>query len=684
MMEDCGPLSFGSSSMDEEFHSCCEEYDDWQDAEESLSEETSEDNEEFVFKKSEVNEAEVVAYSLRTSNMQGEDNDQSMRMALGYDESSVPFSNGHEEFVLECSVSSPEGNNEAISHLNLTLPQCHKENLPISSLRLFEDVDPECLLRLVEEHERDVSECLVRLVENHERDILECSLLSQDHGEDVSDGSVGFSEDCEGVSECSLILSESHESFCSEFCLFSDDHEEEDDGLVLRVFSKGVSAYGDSGLSSGVSGIGVIMEKSHGFTFLQVQKKLNFFVEESIAEHLALMEGLLVALQKGCRKVLSFTDSKELYHLIAKRDSVEDRLLIAFRERIQELADKFESFVLRLVSRSETAKPLQLAREAAGILGQFIKCPACGEDKHQSKMIGLECSHKVCVDCINTYIENKWQSSQIPIKCPDLKCKYSIPNSKCRSFLPSTSFDSLERAMETKAQNCLRIYCPFPDCSILLSHRRSSPLWEASLVQSNNNCIECHKCCRLVCMRCREPWHPSLSCEEFQNLPSEERDAGDVTLHQLGHSISWRVCSQCRQIIELAEGCYQVTCWCGHEFCFSCGLEYLNGVQTCPCLPSDDSCASSPAHSEPETELWSWEFSNPLPETVDGYSEQEKTQLALIQRFLTGGISLENHFCSPTPSPDSYLDIIKDLNQLPWLESFVSVISDNYQEDHLY
>jgi hypothetical protein len=77
-----------------------------------------------------------------------------------------------------------------------------------------------------------------------------------------------------------------------------------------------------------------------------------------------------------------------------------------------------------------------------------------------------------------------------------------------------------------------------------------------------------------------------------------------------------------------------------------------------------------------------------MPTAIEGYSEQERSQLALIQRFLAGGFSLggDHHpsQSSPPRCADSYVaDTMKDLHQLPWLERFVSVISDSYNDDYV-
>lgn len=125
---------------------------------------------------------------------------------------------------------------------------------------------------------------------------------------------------------------------------------------------------------------------------------------------------------------------------------------------------------------------------------------------------------------------------------------------------------------------------------------------------------------------------------------------------------------------------------CGHEFCYSCGADYRDGQQTCRCAFWDDDCSEEiEAYPTQQLEQWAWDSFESLPMTMDAYSDQERSQLALIQRFLAGGFSLNepNPYQPPPQCTDSYADAMKDLHQLPWLERFVSVISDNYYEDYI-
>ncbi|KAK3029699.1 hypothetical protein RJ639_039833 [Escallonia herrerae] len=373
---------------------------------------------------------------------------------------------------------------------------------------------------------------------------------------------------------------------------------------------------------------------------------------------------------------------------------LESPLLMALKQRIIEYVSDLECFVLKVVRNVDLERPEQLAQVAIGIVSfpfngddALVHCSICCEEKLASMMITLKCRHKFCSHCMKTYVDGRIQSSQVPIRCPAVKCKYFISTSECKIFLPVTSYESLEGALtEADVPNSDHIYCPFPDCSALLDPCECLSTWPSSSSQSDDSCVECSVCRRFICMECGVPWHSLMRCEDYQNLPFEERDTSDVTLHRLAKIESRRRCQQCRRMIELTHSCYHVTCRCGHKFCYSCGAEYRDGQQTCQCAsweeePSEDVVT----HPAQQFEQWAWESFGSLSTMMDAYSEQERSQLALIQRFLAGGFGLSDHHPhqSPPRCTDSYVDAMKDLHQLPWLERFVSVISDNYADDYV-
>ncbi|KAL3522986.1 hypothetical protein ACH5RR_015820 [Cinchona calisaya] len=477
--------------------------------------------------------------------------------------------------------------------------------------------------------------------------------------------------------------------------LVKEDCEGDDlDEFSAKLYFKGVSvaAPGESG--SGFSGIGVIMKRSASASPIQVQKKLDFFVEESVANYLALLDGLVEAKQNKIMKVFAFTDSKILYEQAMHGERLEDPLLMALKQRILEHTSDLEAFTLDLVPAFDLQKALGLAQVAIGVISFPAKemeltrsCSICCDEKLASMMITMKCSHKFCSHCMKKYVEGKILSSQVPVRCPQVKCKYYLSAIECKAFLPVISYESFEKALaEANIPNSDKIYCPYPNCSVLLDPNECLSSRASSSSNSESNCVECPVCQRFICVDCGVPWHSSTTCEEYQGLPLEERDASDITLHRLAQNKRWRRCQQCRRMIELTHGCYHMTCcWCGHEFCYSCGAEYNDGEQTCQCTFWDEDYSRDLLmHPSQEYEHWAWDSFESLPLMMDAYSDQERSQLELIQRFLAGGFSLTDPHPdqSPPHCTDTYADTMKDLHQLPWLERFVSVISDDFYEDY--
>ncbi|CAN0854980.1 hypothetical protein LINGRAHAP2_LOCUS6080 [Linum grandiflorum] len=370
--------------------------------------------------------------------------------------------------------------------------------------------------------------------------------------------------------------------------------EEGVDGLsVVKMYFKGVSI-----TEAGESGIGVVMERK-GEVVYQVQKKLDFYVDSSVADYLALMEGLIEAVKKNdISHVYAYTDSSLLYNQITLGEKLEIPLISALRERIMELGGDLETFSLKLVPSCDLERPLRLALIAVGIVSfpadGHDNCSMCRQDKMSPMMITIKCCHKFCSHCMRTYVEDKLLSSQVPIRCPEPGCKYYISVSEGQSFLTHASY------------------------------------------------------------------------EPFMKAQSEARIC----------------CQQCRGMIELTQDCCHMTCWCSNELCYSCGSEYRDGQQSCQCglWEEDNNTDDSVTRSVQVSEQWAWETFNTMPILTDAYSDQERSQLALIQRFLSGGFSLSDHDHPPDSPPRCTVDIMKDLQPFPWLERFMSVISDDYND----
>eukprot|EP00252_Welwitschia_mirabilis_P013579 TRINITY_DN2986_c0_g1_i1.p1 TRINITY_DN2986_c0_g1~~TRINITY_DN2986_c0_g1_i1.p1 ORF type:complete len:220 (-),score=28.76 TRINITY_DN2986_c0_g1_i1:183-842(-) len=201
------------------------------------------------------------------------------------------------------------------------------------------------------------------------------------------------------------------------------------------------------------------------------------------------------------------------------------------------------------------------------------------------------------------------------------------------------------------------------------------------LEDSKLRCVECPECHRLFCAECAVPWHSSMTCEEYQSLPADERNSDDVTLHRLAQNRRWRRCQECRRMIELTQGCFHMTCWCGHEFCYACGAEYRNKQQTCQCAYWDEHNIINPPRPN---ELSDWTYFN---QYFYNGADHEQSQLALLQRFLSEDFMFNNNLQTPSRSnhhEQPLENTIDDLHQVPFLGSFVSAISDTSYEHFPY
>lgn len=78
------------------------------------------------------------------------------------------------------------------------------------------------------------------------------------------------------------------------------------------------------------------------------------------AEYHALIRGLEVASEKGCTEVEARGDSQLVVKQVRDEWSVNEPKLRPLRERVQELADGFEDFEIRHVSRDENREADEL------------------------------------------------------------------------------------------------------------------------------------------------------------------------------------------------------------------------------------------------------------------------------------------------------------------------------------
>lgn len=189
------------------------------------------------------------------------------------------------------------------------------------------------------------------------------------------------------------------------------------------------------------------------------------------------------------------------------------------------------------------------------------ECVSCLDDFPQGTGVRVVC-HNYCNDCFVRLITTACQNElQWPPKC----CLSEIPASLVKKNIPSSlkkTYD--ERLTEWELPVSERIYCYRSDCSLFIRPKRLSPG------------VNLGKCDRghWTCTICRGERHAGRDCPQDQEM---------ALTNQMAEEEGWMRCFNCHALVEHGEACQHMTCRCGTDFCYVCGLVW----RTCNCTMLD-------------------------------------------------------------------------------------------------
>ncbi|ELR05191.1 hypothetical protein VC83_01825 [Pseudogymnoascus destructans] len=187
-------------------------------------------------------------------------------------------------------------------------------------------------------------------------------------------------------------------------------------------------------------------------------------------------------------------------------------------------------------------------------------CEACGGEKNIEDLGCGPCGHEYCRDCLQDLVKAAiTDQSLFPPRC----CRQPIPLETIRSLLTSELVHAfIDKKIESDTPN--KTYCSVQTCSAFI---RSANI--------ANNVGTCLKCDSKTCTLCKEAAHGRGECPsdpEFQQILEMVRENG------------WQRCYMCSSVVELNYGCNHITCRCGTEFCYLCGLRW----KSCTCAQWDE------------------------------------------------------------------------------------------------
>ncbi|KAL1562141.1 RBR-type E3 ubiquitin transferase [Salvia divinorum] len=180
---------------------------------------------------------------------------------------------------------------------------------------------------------------------------------------------------------------------------------------------------------------------------------------------------------------------------------------------------------------------------------QNFTCEICIEPTRLSQKFGHDNDsvHNICFMCIGSHIKSKIDENITSINCPQLDCGKTLTPLECQPIIPSSLFvkwsDGLCRSYVSVRKGCS---CPYRNCSELIINECNKPTTKCA----------CPRCKRLICYKCRVPWHAGFRCGERP----QERDADQVRFDRLVKKKKWTRCPTCGQSIERVGGCRFVVC----------------------------------------------------------------------------------------------------------------------------
>lgn len=371
---------------------------------------------------------------------------------------------------------------------------------------------------------------------------------------------------------------------------------------VFRVYFKGlVSDETVMNVKMSFAGIGVAICDTSDCCIFDLGKSfpveaVDRGTESGMVELKALIEALNAAVTLGIKRVYIFCDSNSTYQFLTAKGQPTTNKIGTLVDQLNLIQRKFAYCGPYLVTQGNIKFAYKLARDAIGsqankfaesVSGKTLleQCVICFESTYSGQMFSVKnCRHRYCFSCMRKHVEAKLLQGQLP-GCPHEKCRSSLEIESCKKFLNPEIYNIMSlRIQEASIPPTEKVYCPFSNCSALMSKTEVQEYTTTSFVIAAGGTAirKCVKCNSLFCISCKVPWHDNITCSDYmKRFPFQS--ANDAKLKSLATRNHWRQCIRCKNLVELVAGCYHISCRCGHEFCYTCGAEWIKKKPTCRC-----------------------------------------------------------------------------------------------------
>ncbi|KAF2836535.1 hypothetical protein M501DRAFT_979778, partial [Patellaria atrata CBS 101060] len=181
-------------------------------------------------------------------------------------------------------------------------------------------------------------------------------------------------------------------------------------------------------------------------------------------------------------------------------------------------------------------------------------CVACLDQLPPADLVALRCHpnpHYYCSVCITVLFQKSLANrAQPPPRC----CRRDIEIDEVRHLLSADIVKAYEdKTIEYSTPN--PTYCFRRECSHFIRPDRI-----------RLGVGVCSACKVKTCTNCKQEEHngPCLENQETKAVMRYATKRG------------WKRCYNCRNLVELSQGCNHMECICGAEFCYKCGSPWNN------------------------------------------------------------------------------------------------------------
>nr|XP_043613022.1 uncharacterized protein LOC122584995 [Erigeron canadensis] len=392
--------------------------------------------------------------------------------------------------------------------------------------------------------------------------------------------------------------------------LSSSSSKGHDDEPVYKIYIKGLVGHETvMNIRMSFAGIGVAICDSTSDTNCVSKFRKSFLLEagggrrktEEIVELNAFLEGLNAAVNLGFKKVHVFTDTESVYHYVTGKARPTNKKIVTLVDQLMNLIQRNFAccgpflvtqnnikFAYKLAQDAISSEASKWAESDSGVT-LVEQCTICLEYLYSDQMFSVnKCLHRYCFSCMGKHVEAKLFQGKLP-ECPHEKCMSKLELQSCKTFLkPELCNIMSSRLKETSIPPEEKVYCPFSNCSALMSKTEvQERTATSSTAAQGTGMIKCINCNRLFCIKCKVPWHYNITCSAYMKS-FLFKSSNEAKLKSLATKNRWRQCIKCNNMVELAKGCYHIYCRCGYEFCYTCGAEWINKKATCRCLLWDE------------------------------------------------------------------------------------------------